>query len=166
MNEMKKFVEKYLYKNRELRILDVGSYDVNGCYKELFNNPGWEYFGLDFEEGPNVDFVSRTRYEWDVIGHFDVIISGQCLEHVEDTHKWIRELVSHLKPYGIVCVIAPWTFNEHKYPVDCWRVLPDGMTFLLNSIGGLLVLDAYKNDIDCVGIASMPGIAALPPPPQ
>jgi hypothetical protein len=58
-----------------------------------------------------------------------------------------------LKPDGIICVVAPWTYPEHKYPVDCWRIMPDGMRFLLSDIAGLPVLGVWKNETDCVGIA-------------
>lgn len=148
------FVQKHLASKQHLKILDVGSYNVNGCYKPLFEKPGWDYIGLDIEPGKNVDLVGEP-YDWKVDkDSFDVVISGQCLEHVKDTHKWIRQLAQALKPGGLACVIAPWSFNEHRYPVDCWRILPDGMRFLLHDIGKLEVIEVFKCERDCVGIAT------------
>lgn len=53
------FVENFV-KNlgrSDLKILDVGSYNVNGCYKQLFDFGNCLYQGLDMAEGPNVDIV-------------------------------------------------------------------------------------------------------------
>lgn len=153
-NEMKRFVENCLDRERPLAVLDVGSLDVNGSYRELFDCARWTYTGLDVVQGPNVDVVSEQPYRYPFEDNsFDVVISGSSLEHVEDMHAFVRELARVMKPTGIMCVIAPWTYPEHKYPVDCWRILPDGMRFLLGKIAGVNVLGAYKNETDCVGIA-------------
>ena len=154
--EMKKFVEKYLDTKKNLKIIDIGSMDVNGTYKDLFNCENWEYIGLDLEEGRNVDLVADSLYSWGGEDEsFDVVISGQCLEHVKNTHLWIKEVARIVKKGGIVCIIAPWSFTEHRFPVDCWRILPDGMRFLLEEIAGLEVIDVYHNAplMDCIGIA-------------
>lgn len=155
---MSDFVKKYLSIDENLNILDVGSGDVNGTYKPLFNNPKWTYTGLDIEAGKNVDIVINDTYKWDIKDEtYDVVISGQCLEHVEDIYAWVKEINRVLKPDGIVCIIAPWAIFEHRYPIDCWRILPDGMRFLLKKIANLQVIETYKIGTlelgDCVGIA-------------
>ena len=59
--EQKKFVNivvDELKKNNNFNnfsILDVGSYDVGGSIRDLFNKN--DYTGVDIIEGPNVDFV-------------------------------------------------------------------------------------------------------------
>ena len=153
-NEMKRFTERYLDHDRELSVLDVGSLDVNGSYRDLFDNPKWNYTGLDIVHGKNVDIVSKDAYRYPFPdGAFDVVITGSVIEHVEDMHTFVRELTRVMKPSGIMCIIAPWAWDEHKYPVDCWRILPDGMRFLIEKIAGVRCLNTYKNDSDCVGIA-------------
>jgi 2-polyprenyl-3-methyl-5-hydroxy-6-metoxy-1,4-benzoquinol methylase len=119
---MEYFVKKYLDRNKKLEILDVGSYDVNGNYKELFQNNNWKYHGLDMIKGPNVDIVSKTPYNFNLKKQFDVVVSGNCLEHVEAPWKWIKEVVKVTKKGGIVCIITPFSLGEHRYPVDCWRI--------------------------------------------
>ena len=99
--------------------------------------------------------MAEELYSWPVDDEsFDVVISGQCIEHVEDTHAWIKEVARVVKKGGIVCVIGPWSCPEHRYPLDCWRIFPDGMKFLFEKMAGLTVLESYHNspDIDCVGI--------------
>jgi hypothetical protein len=153
-NEMKGFVERYLDRERPLSVLDVGSLDVNGSYKDLFSSPHWSYTGIDLVPGPNVDVISDDPYRYPFPdGAFDVVISGSVLEHVDDMRAIVSEMVRVMKPGGIMCIIAPWTYPEHKYPTDCWRILPDGMSYLLGKVAGLPLLGAYKNETDCVGIA-------------
>lgn len=151
---MKKFVENYLDKSKKLKILDIGSFDLNGSYKELFDSINWKYYGADIEEGPNVDIILKGEYDLGIDEEsFDVVVSGQCLEHVKDVKLWIEQIKKVVKPGGIVCIIAPWKWPEHKHPVDCWRILPDGMTFLLKEVCKFKILEVFLRKNDCVGIA-------------
>lgn len=44
-------------------ILDVGSYGVNGTYKEIFSDENmFNYSGLDLQPGLNVDYVPKDPY--------------------------------------------------------------------------------------------------------
>lgn len=149
--EMKRFRDTYILPGTYLRVLDVGSIDVNGSYRELFRE--WEYTGLDLTPGPNVDVVAKNPYHWPLIGHsFDVLVSGQCMEHVKDLHAWVTQCSLMLKPGGLICLIAPWKFKQHRYPVDCWRILPDGMAYLLGEIAGFSIEKCYISDVNTIGI--------------
>ncbi len=48
-------------------------------------------------------------------------------EHTEFFWLTMREMKHALKPGGLCCIIAPSAGPEHQYPVDCWRVYPDGL---------------------------------------
>lgn len=117
------------YSNDKIKVLDVGSYDVNGNYKSLFNSKNVEYIGLDMEIGPNVDLVVTSPYYWPSLktDSFDLVISGQAFEHNEFFWLTMEEVARVLKPGGKVCIIAPNGFHEHRYPVDCYRFFTDGM---------------------------------------
>jgi SAM-dependent methyltransferase len=142
---MKYFTEKYLDKNQDLEILDVGSYDVNGNFKKLFENPNWNYVGLDMVEGPNVDIISKDEYDFGIEKEFDVVISGNCLEHVEAPWKWIKQIEKVTKKNGIVCIITPFSIGEHRFPVDCWRILPDGYKYLLEKESDFELIESKVN---------------------
>ncbi|MDB5392238.1 MAG: methyltransferase family protein [Planctomycetaceae bacterium] len=139
------FVERYLADLPRLKIADVGSYDVNGTYRPLLNRQGWEYAGFDLEAGPNVDVLLQSPESWRLdsryIGHFDVVISGQVLEHVQRPWKWIHEVASLAREGGLIWVCAPNTWEFHEFPIDCWRVWPDGMRALFE--------DADIDVLDC-----------------
>jgi SAM-dependent methyltransferase len=128
---MEYFVKKFLDPNRHYEILDIGSYDVSGTYKKLFINRNWKYVGLDISPGPNVDIVSKGPYDFGIEKKFDVVVSGNCLEHVEAPWLWIKEVEKAIKRGGYLCIIMPFNLGEHRFPVDCYRILPDGFKYLL-----------------------------------
>ena len=147
-----------------LKIADVGSYDVNGTYKPIFQKQGWCYVGLDLAPGPNVDVVLASEYDWSNVPaeSFDVVISGQTLEHTRNPFRFVKELARIAKRGAPVCVIAPYQWEYHPFPIDCWRVFPDGMRAALEE-SGLVVLKTYMTENpdprwkgDTVGIAKKP----------
>jgi len=145
---MKWFVDNYASKIAEekVKVLDVGSYDLNGSYKQLFNEKKYEYTGLDLEEGPNVNVVLKNPYDWKEIDgdKFDVVISGQALEHVEFFWITMSEITRVLKKDGLLCLIVPNGFVEHRHPVDCYRFFSDGMVALARYVS-LEPLHAHTN---------------------
>ena len=135
-NKMVAFRKRYLsrFEGAPLSILDLGSQDVNGCYRPIFDDPQWKYRGIDLAPGKNVDIVLADPYKWSGIpsGSVDVVISGQAFEHIEFFWLTMLEVSRVLKHRGLCCVIAPSSGPEHRYPVDCWRYYPDGMRALAN----------------------------------
>ena len=128
------FKDRYLSDRLQepLRILDVGSLDVNGSYRPVFSASPWSYTGIDLTAGSNVDLVLHTPYVWREVASrsADVVISGQAFEHIP--YFWITmlEIARVLRIGGICCILAPSSGPEHRYPVDCWRFYPDGLTAL------------------------------------
>lgn len=154
---MGSFVRRYLRKKRGLFVCDIGSCDINGSFKPLFGRH--KYLGLDIKEGPNVDIISEDLYRYPFENEtFDVVISGSTVEHVKNMFRWIVELKRIVKREGLICIIAPSVFRmNHPHPVDCWRIYPDGMRFLLEMIAGLEVLKirssgSKRGTIMCMGI--------------
>lgn len=136
-------------------VLDVGAYDVNGTFRPMVEDRGWVYTGLDLEAGPNVDVVSPDPYRFPLLSDtYDVVITGSTMEHVESIWLWVNELVRVLKPGGMLCIVTHWQFPEHRYPVDCWRIMPDGMRHLFDLTGQLRDYDiAIVSQYDIRGIA-------------
>lgn len=130
----------------KIKVLDIGSCDVNGSYRNIFSSDKYSYFGLDMVEGPNVDIVLPNPYCWSQLetDSFDVVISGQAFEHIEFFWVTMLEIARVLKPGGFVCIIAPNGFVEHRYPVDCYRFFTDGMVALAKYVS-LEPLHAHTN---------------------
>lgn len=137
---MRRLVAKYLDRERPLDAVDIGSYDVNGSYRTLFDAPGWRYTGIDLEAGPGVDVVLDSPYRLPFrTASVDLVLSGQAFEHVEFFWLTWLEMIRVLKPGGLVFLIAPSRGPEHRYPQDCWRFYPDGYRALAKFGGCELV---------------------------
>jgi len=172
MQELIKHAQNFnfLSKDRATSILDVGSQDVSvpndymnalisGSYRKIFeDNPLWSYKGLDMVLGKNVDIIAPT-IPWPISDNsYDLVISGQTLEHTKAPWLWIKEIERVCKPGGLIIIIAPWQWDQHRYPVDCWRILPDGMTYLLGDWCNCEILTIGMSTIDiihgdCYGVA-------------
>jgi len=129
-DKMTAFRRDYLEGRREpLVIVDLGSQDFNGSYRALFALPPWQYLGVDLAPGPNVDIVLADPYDWRELlpESADVIIAGQTFEHTEFFWETMRQIARTLKQNGICCIIVPSSGPEHRFPVDCWRMYPDGL---------------------------------------
>lgn len=181
MYQCQRFIEHYLLERPILAIADIGSMDVNGSYRDLFKIGGsslaerWEYLGLDISPGKNVDvLISGPKNGFEVKGYsaqdtipswlrgsnssntleskFDVIISGQCLEHVRRPWYWMSAVARAMKPGAICWITAPNTWEYHEHPVDCWRIWPDGLTSLFDH-ANLVQLECFTFGHDTIGVA-------------
>lgn len=133
MEHLIRHYEPYFTQNKEsIKVLDIGSYDVNGTYRQILTNPRYEYTGMDMAAGPNVDIVPKDIYHWDEIADetYDLVLSGQVFEHIEYPWLTIREIARVLKPSGLCILIAPSSGMEHKAPKDCYRYYADGFAAL------------------------------------
>ena len=119
------------------RVLDVGSCIQDGqdrSYRELME--GREYIGADLVSGPNVDVVMPGPCELPFEdGEFGAVISGQMLEHCERPWRMVPEMARVLAVGGMMILIAPASGPQHLCPLDCWRILPDGMRILGRDAG-------------------------------
>ena len=114
-----------LYAQPDSRILDVGSYDVNGTLRQVAP-PGAPYTGIDLTAGPGVDLVLEDprRYPFPA-DSFDLVVSTSCFEH--DPMFWVSflEMLRVLRPGGYIYVNAPSNGGYHGFPRDHWRFYPD-----------------------------------------
>lgn len=89
---------KFPFAFKDRKVLDVGSLDINGNNRYLFD--GGEYLGIDIGPGPNVDLVCPVHL---MPGEeqFDTIISTECFEHDEFWKESLRRIMSLLVPGGL-----------------------------------------------------------------
>jgi len=83
------------------RVLDVGSGDINGNNRHLFEHCGYE--GNDVIFTKNVTVVSKTKdlpFEDET---FDTIISTECFEHDPEYSQSLNKIYKMLKPDGLFC---------------------------------------------------------------
>ena len=83
------------------RVLDVGSGDINGNNRFLFEN--CEYDGNDVIQANNVTIVSKTKDLLFSDNTFDTIISTECFEHDPEYKESLKKIYKMLKPDGLFC---------------------------------------------------------------
>ena len=155
---------KLLDSSKPLRIADVGSYDVNGCLKPIFNKKPWTYTGIDIAPGPNVDVIVPVDGRWENISprSFDVAVCVSTLEHARRPWNLMREISRILCAGGLLFAAAPYMWPEHLNPIDCWRILPEGMRTILEDAGFVpteiktKVFPPHPNCADTIAIARKP----------
>jgi ubiquinone/menaquinone biosynthesis C-methylase UbiE len=121
-----KFYDQYCSIDIENKtVLDVGSWDGNGCLKPIFSKA--QYTGLDVQHGPNVDIVSSSHSMPFDNSSFDIIISTSCFEHDEMFWVTFLEMCRVLKQNGYIYICAPSTgpYHPSQCPSDSWRFYPD-----------------------------------------
>jgi len=132
---------------RGKKIIEVGSYDVNGSLRpiiESWGEPG-EYVGIDIEKGQGVDFICSAEKIVEKFGKesFDVVISTELLEHVRDWRKVITNIKNVCKSNGLVLITTrSYGFGYHAYPNDFWRYELDDIKYIFSDFEIL----AFQND--------------------
>jgi hypothetical protein len=154
-----------------VRILDVGGADVNGSYRPLFDVFEPEYTVFDLDPIDGVDMVPTAD---GLIPApectFDIVISGQTFEHAATFWRTFEEMVRVCADDGWLIVLAPSGGPIHRYPVDCYRFMPDSMQALADLTGAHLI-DAWRDPRgpfhDVIGVfrKSPPDPSAPPLPP-
>ncbi len=94
----KKIFPEY-FKNK--KVLDVGSGDINGNNRFLFEN--CEYDGNDVIQAKNVTIVSKTKDLPFNNNTFDIIISTECFEHDPEYKESFLKIYKMLKNDGLFC---------------------------------------------------------------
>lgn len=151
----------------EYAIGEVGARDHNGSLRTVFLDPAYYdggrlpgYVGFDLAPGPGVDRVvceEDPRYRVaGLVPWADLMVSCSTLEHSEYPHGVVRRMAEVVKPGGLLWLCAPWSWPEHRHPLDFWRILPDGMASLLLR-AGCRVYEVGKNpEGDCWAVGRKP----------
>ncbi|MDP3067021.1 MAG: methyltransferase domain-containing protein [Methanobacteriaceae archaeon] len=107
------------------RVIEIGSYDFNGSIRSIINifEPK-EYIGVDISNGPGVDVICDAENLIETFGEksFDIVISTELMEHVQDWRKVISNMKNICKENGIIMITTrSYGFTYHAYPYDFWR---------------------------------------------
>lgn len=123
-------------------MLDAGA--GAGIYERVAVSKGYEYFGIDIKpRSPDVQFGDVTDIPFPS-NRFDVVISVDVIEEVEDDLKALKEMHRVLKPRGVLLLHTPNVAQTHilVQPVDNPNHVRRGYTmdelrFLLGQAGFL-----------------------------
>ncbi len=103
----RKFLKQH-FENKT--VLDIGSLDINGNNRYLFDN--CLYIGIDIALGKNVNIVS-SGHELKIPDQtFDTIISTECFEHDMHYEETIKNAYRMLKDNGLLIFTCATTGRE------------------------------------------------------
>lgn len=115
-------------------------------YEEISGCDLYHTVGLDTKR--NYTYWATDPYSYPIPDDsYDVVMSGQVVEHVAYPWVWMEELARIVKPHGVVITIGPVTWPYHEAPIDCWRIHPDGMRSLY-SWAGLEMIHVSSESLD------------------
>lgn len=137
LNEMTRLVKLHLGDRwgDRLKVLDVGSRDVNGTYDSALSDR-WEFTGADIVPGPHVHMLQPGPYTIPAPDcEYNLVICGQVLEHVDRPWRLVPEMARVLALGGLMILAAPWQWPPHDHPCDYWRLLPGAMDVLIRDAG-------------------------------
>ncbi len=136
-----------------VRALDVGSGDINGNLRSLFN-AATTYHGNDVVEGPNVTIVSKTSALTFPANYFDIAVSSECFEHDPEFKLSLQNILRMLRPGGLLAFTCASTGRpEH----GTQRTTPGDS---LATLAGVSEWVNYYHNLthwDVAGALSLPG---------
>jgi SAM-dependent methyltransferase len=83
------------------KVLEIGSYDVNGSVRQSFASAG-RYVGVDLQEGPGVDLVGFGHEIDHPDGSYDITLSAECFEHDPYWQETFTNMARMTRPGGLV----------------------------------------------------------------
>lgn len=86
--------------NQINKVLEIGSYDVNGTFRTYLNVPS--YTGVDLVAGPGVDLVSYGHLVDIGKETCDFVFSGEVFEHDPYYESTFENMLKHVKPGGLM----------------------------------------------------------------
>lgn len=92
---------------RGSRVLEIGSLDINGTIRALFE--GCDYTGIDVGPGPGVDVVCEGQNFEGPDASYDVVISCETMEHNPYWAETFANMVRLAKPGGLIVMTCATT---------------------------------------------------------
>lgn len=136
------------FDNEVNKVLEIGPTGYPSYYSKIVQQKEINWYTLDISDdcisgGEQHEFhiTSNKEFEYPIANdQFDIVLSGQVMEHVTKIWLWIKELERITKPGGKIIIISPVSWPYHKAPSDCWRIYPDGMKALVEDFSNLEIL--------------------------
>src|ERR1035437_1063258 len=110
----------------KLDLLDFGA----GCspYRSLFPKANYRRADFAIGTGEGLDFVlNESLLVAAPDNSFDLVLSTQVLEHVEQPENYLKECLRLLRPGGKLVLTTHGIYAAHPCPLDLHRWTADGL---------------------------------------
>jgi hypothetical protein len=114
-----------------VKVLEVGSLDINGTVRDFFTD--CEYIGVDLDEGLGVDVVAQGQELDYPDGSFNTVVSAECFEH---NPYWLETFVNMHRMCNGLVIFTCATEGRHEHGTT--RTSPSDSPFTLQ-------WDYYRN---------------------
>ncbi|MCA9045585.1 MAG: methyltransferase domain-containing protein [Planctomycetaceae bacterium] len=119
-----------------MKVLEIGPDGFPSTYRKLIDNSTLQWETIDILDDERLTHKAIDEYNFGLPDNaYDIVVSGQVIEHVRKTWRWIREVSRVCKPGGCVVTVNPVSWGYHEAPIDCWRIYPEGMKSLYDEAG-------------------------------
>ena len=116
--------ERYPANFSHAQVLEVGSLDINGSVRDLFDD--CRYTGVDLQPGPGVDLACPGHLLALPSGQFDTVISAECFEHNPFWRETLANMMRMTRPGGLVVISCATTGRKEH---GTTRTNPDASPF-------------------------------------
>ena len=131
-----------------MRVLEIGPDGFPSSYRNLVQVENLQWDTLDIYESPKLTYSKSPLYNFDIPDNtYDVVLSGQVIEHVARIWRWMPEVARVTKPGGLVITLNPVSWPYHEAPIDCWRIYPEGMK-ALSEDAGLQIVESFFGSLE------------------
>ena len=134
-----------------LSVLELGPDVVPSTFQTLVGDDSIRWDTLDLPGSPveeRLTFTASSEYAFPIDdGAYDIVLSGNVIEHVRAIWRWLPEVARVCKVGGLVITVNPVSWPYHEAPVDCWRIYPEGMRALYED-ASLTVLVSHLDALE------------------
>ena len=136
------------------KILEIGPSGIPSAYSRIVNDPSIQWDTIDFESTiyidsspSNLTYTIDNPYSFPIPDNtYDIVLSGQVIEHVQEIWKWMGELKRIVKSKGIIFTINPVSWPFHEAPFDCWRIFPSGIEAIAKYCELEVVMSLFESE--------------------
>ena len=126
----------------KLDLLDFGA--GSSPYRSLFPQANYRRADFAIGTGEGLDFVLDESLRVAAPDNsFDLILSTQVLEHVEQPENYLKECLRLLRPGGRLVLTTHGVYADHPCPFDLHRWTADGLAAVCKR-SGFEVVDTEK----------------------
>jgi SAM-dependent methyltransferase len=140
--------EKYAkeYFRPGMHILEIGPDRFPSTFRSLVADNSATWDTLDLYQHAQLTYTAVSEYDFPIPeSKYDIVLSGQVIEHVRKIWIWMKEVSRVCKVGGLVITINPVSWPYHEAPIDCWRAFPEGMRALYEDASLKVILSKWES---------------------